>query len=383
MSPRISADRLLADLDALAAFGGRPDGGVDRVAGSAADLAARDWLAGRIEDAGCLAWRDGIGNVFGRHPGGTGPWLLTGSHTDSVPGGGRLDGAYGVIAALEVLRTLREAAHPAALTLEIVSFWDEEGASPASDGGLVGSTAFCAGDHISDIAAFVELHIEQGPRMEAAGLELGVVEGIVGIDRHTVTLTGETNHAGTTPMHGRADAARAAARVLVQVREIAAAADPGMVANVGCVEVLPGAPNVIPGQARLVVEFRAATPAALETAAAGLRAHAALVAEEENCVALVEPLSSKPRSRFDPALCDLLEKVCKRLGAPFERMVSFAGHDAGVLSRHAPTAMVFVPSLAGVSHAPAEHTPDWQLTQGCQALLETVVSLAHREGESQ
>ncbi|WP_066944548.1 Zn-dependent hydrolase [Microtetraspora fusca] len=371
---RISAERLLADIASLAAFGGRADGGVDRVAGSAADLAARDWLAGRIAEAGCVAWRDDIGNVFGRTPGGSGPWLLAGSHTDSVPGGGRLDGAYGVLSALEVLRTLREAGHPAAETLEIVSFWDEEGAAPTSGGGLVGSTAFCSGGHLAEITAFLELHIEQGPRMERAALDLAVVEGIVGIDRYAVTLTGETNHAGTTPMDGRADAGRAAARVLVEVREIAAAADPGMVANVGCVEVLPGAPNVIPGAARLVVELRAAGRAALDACAERLRAHAARVAREEGCVAVVEVLSRKPEARFDPALCDHLEKVCKRLGVTHDRLVSYAGHDAGVLSRHVPTAMLFVPSSSGVSHAPAEHTPDRQLVLGCQALLDAVVA---------
>lgn len=373
MVTKINADRLLGDLRTLAGFGGRSDGGVDRVAGSEADLAARAWFTERITEAGCLAWSDGIGNVFGRQPGSTGPWLLAGSHTDSVPGGGRLDGSYGALAALEVLRTLHETGHPAARTFEIVNFWDEEGASATSEGGLVGSTAFIGSDHLGDITTFVELHIEQGPRMEAAGLDLAVVEGIVGIDRHHVILYGESNHAGTTPMDSRADAARAAARVLTQVRLIAAATDPGMVANVGCVEVFPGAPNVIPGEARLVVEFRAASPVVLSAAADRLRNTAGRVAREERCTVHVERLSSKPAARFDPALCDALEKVCKRLGAPVERMVSFAGHDAGVLSRHVPTAMLFVPSTNGISHAPQEHTPDWQLTQGCQALLEAVI----------
>ncbi len=370
----VRGERLLADIARLAAIGARPDGGVDRVAGSPADLAARDWLGARIAGAGCFTWRDTVGNVFGRAPGGTGPWLLAGSHTDTVPGGGRLDGAYGVLAALEALRTLRENDHPAARALEIVSFWDEEGASPTSDGGLVGSTAFCAGDHITDIAAFLEPHIEQGPRMEQAGIDLAVVDGIVGIDRHAVVLTGETNHAGTTPMARRADAARAAARVLVAVRDIAAATDPGMVANVGCVDVLPGAPNVVPGEARLVVEFRAATRAALDLAAARLIGHAGAVARDERCAAAVTPLSRKPESRFDPGLCGLLDSACRGLGVPVTNLVSFAGHDAGVLSRHVPTAMLFVPSTGGVSHAPAEHTPDRQLVLGCQALLDTVVA---------
>ncbi|WP_218011082.1 Zn-dependent hydrolase [Herbidospora mongoliensis] len=379
----VRGDRLLADITRLAAIGGRLDGGVDRVAGSAADLAARDWLGARIAEAGCVTWRDPTGNIFGRAPGGRDPWLLAGSHTDTVPGGGRLDGAYGVLAALETLRALHESGHPAARCLEIVSFWDEEGAAPTSTGGLTGSTAFCASDHVKRVAAFLEPHIEQGPRMEAAGFDLAVVDGIVGIDRHTVVVTGETNHAGTTPTDRRADAGRAAARILIAVRDVAAEADPSMVANVGCVEVLPGAPNVVPGEARLVVEFRAATRAALDLAAARLAARAEEAAREERCTAAVTPLSSKPESRFDPALRDLLGRTCADLGVPTTSMVSFAGHDAGVLSRHVPTAMLFVPSTGGVSHAPAEHTPDRQLVLGCQALLDTVVAWYQTRGERQ
>ncbi|GAB1818983.1 M20/M25/M40 family metallo-hydrolase [Herbidospora sp. RD11066] len=380
----IRGERLLADITRLAAIGGRLDGGVDRVAGSAADHAARDWLGARIAEAGCVTWRDPTGNIFGRAPGAA-PHerLLAGSHTDTVPGGGRLDGAYGVLAALETLRTLHEHGHPAARSLDIVSFWDEEGAAPTSTGGLTGSTAFCAGDDVTRVAAFLEPHIEQGPRMEAAGIDLAVVDGIVGIDRHTVTLTGETNHAGTTPTDRRADAGRAAARTLLAARDIAAGTDPGMVANVGCVDVQPGAPNVVPGQARLVVEFRAATRAALDHAAAQLSACADDAARAERCTATVTPLSSKPEARFDPGLRELLAGVCAALGAPTTHLMSFAGHDAGVLSRHVPTAMLFVPSTAGISHAPAEHTPDRQLVLGCQALLDTVIAWHTTRGERQ
>jgi N-carbamoyl-L-amino-acid hydrolase len=371
----ISAQRLLADLDELAGFGARPDGGVDRVAGSAADLAAREWLAQRLTAAGLHARTDRAGNVLGRTHAGTGPWVLVGSHTDTVPAGGRLDGAYGVIAALEVLRTLAAVGHPAADSLEIVSFWDEEGAAPDSPGGLIGSTALCAGEHVHDLRAYVEMHIEQGPRMERAGQDLATVDGIVGIDRYRVDVRGETNHAGTTPMDLRADACRAAARITARIRELAQRTDPAMVANVGCFEVTPGAPNVIPGRAELIIEFRAGAAGSLDVVADGLRALVAAVTREERCHATVDRLSRKPVVTFDRVVRDLIEKACSGTGRPTGRMWSFAGHDASVLGAHVPTGMMFVPSTGGISHAPQESTPPDQLVLGCQALCDIVVAL--------
>lgn len=373
----ISAGRLLADLDELATFGARPDGGVDRVAGSAADLAARAWLAQRLTVAGLDARTDRAGNVLGRTHAGTGPWLLVGSHTDTVPAGGRLDGAYGVIAALEVLRTLAETGHPAADCLEVVSFWDEEGAAPNSRGGLTGSTALCAGEHVDHLRAYIELHIEQGPRMERAGQVLATVEGIVGIDRYRVDVRGETNHAGTTPMELRADAGRAAARIAGQIRELALGIEPAMVANVGCLELTPGAPNVIPGRAELTIEFRAGASRSLDAVAAGLRSLVASVTRNERCHATVDRISRKPVVEFDEKIRDLIGKACSDTGRPTGRMWSFAGHDASVLGAHVPTGMMFVPSTGGISHAPQESTPPGDLALGCQALCDTVVEL-HR-----
>jgi beta-ureidopropionase / N-carbamoyl-L-amino-acid hydrolase len=181
MNISISPERLLGDLAELARIGGRPDGGVDRVAGSEADLEARLWLQERMRAAGLEARTDEVMNVFGRVPDSRGPWLLLGSHTDTVPAGGRLDGAYGVVAALEVLRALHEAGHEAAAAVEVVSFFDEEGA--LAGGGLRGSRFLAGSAHARELRGYLELHIEQGPRLEAAGLELAAVEGIVGIDR--------------------------------------------------------------------------------------------------------------------------------------------------------------------------------------------------------
>ncbi len=369
----ICAERLLDDLDDLATFGGRPDGGVDRVAGSTADLDARAWLGGRIEQAGMYTYTDDIGNVFGRTHAGGGPWLLLGSHTDTVPSGGRLDGAYGVIAALEVLRTLHEQRHPAADSVKIVSFWDEEGASPTSTGGLTGSTALCEGDGIRSVSAYLELHVEQGPRMEATGLDLAVVDGIVGIDRYRVTVHGAANHAGTTPMGFRADAGCAAAGVLTQVRELALGLDPDMVVTVGCLDLVPGAPNVIPGTATMTIEFRADDQATLDAAGAQLHTLVSRVSAAERCSATVTRISRKPVVRFNKRVRDLVESACARTSRLTGQLMSYAGHDASVLSSCVPTGMLFVPSTGGISHAPQESTPPAQLVKGCQALYNAVV----------
>jgi N-carbamoyl-L-amino-acid hydrolase len=374
-SLRISDRRLLQDLAELATFGGREDGGVDRVAGSPADLESRKWLANQIRSAGLYAWTDDTGNVFGRQLGSRGPWLLTGSHTDTVPAGGRLDGAYGAIAAIEVLRTLHEADHPAAAAVETVAFWDEEGTLPVSNGGLVGSTALCVGEHIRDIRAFVELHIEQGPRMAEAGLELAAVDGIVGVDRYLLVVRGEANHAGTTPMRARADAGRAAAKIAAYLWETADEVDEHMVVNVGAMEFHPGAPNVVPGEARFTVEFRAQSEFSLLRALDRTEALVRRIGREQGCAVEVSRLSHKPVVRFDESYVDHVEQTCVRQGVPTGRLVSYAGHDASVLSSRTPTAMIFVPSIGGISHSPAEHTPDEQLILGAQVLLEMLVEL--------
>ncbi|HEX6350070.1 MAG TPA: hydantoinase/carbamoylase family amidase [Candidatus Dormibacteraeota bacterium] len=371
MTPRISADRLLADLGELARIGGRPDGGVDRVAGSEADLAARRWLAGRLEAAGLDARTDEAGNVFGRVPGSRGPWLLLGSHTDTVPAGGRLDGAYGVIAALEILRSLHEAGHPAAQQIETVSFYDEEGVG--AGGGLAGSTHLCASPHVAELRGYLELHIEQGPRLEAEGLELGVVEGIVGIDRWDVVIEGSANHAGTTPYAMRRDAGAAAGRVLHGLRRLVQAADPEMVANVGELELLPGATNVVPGEARFVVEMRGLESASLRRAAAALAEEVAAAAAEAGCAARITPRSSVAPAPMDPRLVACVEAACEESARPWRRLVSGAGHDAGRMSEVVPAAMLFVPSHEGVSHSPREHTEEAFLAQGAWVFCSAAV----------
>lgn len=278
------------------------------------------------------------------------------------------------MAALEVLLTLHEQRHEASRRLEIVSFADEEGALPDSTGGLTGSTALCASEHLADLAAYLELHIEQGPRMEAAGYELCVVEGIVGVQRHRIRFQGETNHAGTTPFELRRDAGYAMVRAAAAIQQLLRQQGPCLVGNIGCLTLQPGAPNVVPGSAELVVELRADTEQALAGCRGELLAASQRIAAEHGCQLQDAMLSEKPLTHFDEDLQAMLTKLCIASGAPHGSLFSFAGHDASVLSSHVPAAMLFVPSTAGISHAPREHTDERLLVQGTQLLLDAVIA---------
>src|SRR6266851_5960612 len=323
----INGERLLADLRALAAIGGLPDGGVDRLAWSDHDLAGRRWFAERMSEAGIEPRVDAALNVFGHLPGTTGPWLLTGSHLDTVPNGGRLDGAYGAVAALEVLRTLAESRDPVAEQLEIVGFADEEGVR--FEVGLIGSLALVgeldverlrdrldwqgvpirqvlatAGrdldrmlevrEHLTSIKGFVELHIEQGPRMEADKIDLAVVTGIVGVYRQQVRLIGSQNHAGTTPFRLRHDAGRAAARAAASMRELVQNVDAEAVANVGAMQFDPGGVNVIPGRAAFTLEVRHFEESVVYRIVETFNANLEAICAEEGCRAETERLSWLP-----------------------------------------------------------------------------------------
>lgn len=347
------------------------------MAGSAADLAGRDWIDKTMRVAGLDTWRDDIGNVFSRRAASEGPWLLIGSHADTVPGGGRLDGAYGVIAAMEVLRTLHEANHSAADYLETVAFYDEEGVTLQSNGGLVGSTALSHNPHVTELLGYLELHVEQGPRMERAQLDLSAVTGIVGVRRYMIGIEGQENHAGTTPFELRADAGRVATRFGALVRDVCQQVDPASIGNVGSIVLEPNAPNVVPGAATVQVEVRAGTEKALDAIEELLAEELRLIAGEEQCTAELRTTSAKPVADFDTRLVDAVEQVCVRNSERFQRMLSYAGHDASVMSTKVPTAMIFVPSTGGYSHSNLEHTPDEQLVLGTQALLESVVAVVN------
>jgi len=407
----VNGERLLADLRTLAAIGGRPDGGVDRLAWSEHDLAGRRWFAERMGEAGIEARVDAALNVFGHVPGAMGPWVLTGSHLDSVPNGGPLDGAYGAVAALEVLRTLAESGDALAEQLEIVGFADEEGVRFES--GLIGSLALTgdldierlrdgldwqgvpirqvlatagrdldrmleAKQHRDSIKAFVELHIEQGPRMEADGIDLAVVTGIVGVHRQRIEIQGTQNHAGTTPFRLRHDAGRAAARAVAELRDLVQGVDREAVANIGSMRFHPGGVNVIPGRAQFTLEVRHLDERVMGEAVRAFATRLERICAEEGCRVDVELLSSVPPAPMDATVTDALGQAGAELGRRPAMLSSGAGHDAAVLSRHVPTGMLFVPSVGGLSHSPRETTSDEHLVLGARALLRGIRAVAAR-----
>jgi N-carbamoyl-L-amino-acid hydrolase len=407
----INGERLLGDLRTLSTIGGQADGGVDRLAWSEADLAARRWFAERIREAGLEARIDAALNVFGHLAGSAGPRVLTGSHLDSVPNGGRLDGAYGAVAGLEVLRAMVESDDPLAARVEVVGFADEEGVRFGM--GLIGSLALTgdldldrlreerdwqgvpirqviasvgrevdrmldAQQHLHAIAAFLELHIEQGPQMEADGVDLAVVTGIVGVHRQQVRVIGTQNHAGTTPFRLRHDAGRAAARAAAGLRELVEGIDPEAVANIGVMKFDPGGANVIPGRSTFTLEVRHPEEPVVHRIVETFNTNLERICAEEGCRTGSEQLSWVPPACMDREQMEMLETACQELGRKPARLWSGAGHDAAVLARHVPTGMLFVPSIGGLSHSPQETTSDEHLVLGARALLRGVRAAAAR-----
>jgi N-carbamoyl-L-amino-acid hydrolase len=388
--PQINPQRLLADLRQLATFG-KVGTGVDRPAFSDADLAARRWLAGRMGEAQLAASIDRYGNVYGRS-GAASKAVLIGSHTDSVPKGGWLDGALGVIYGLEIARACIEQKSRAAV--DVISFQDEEGCYAP----LLGVKSFCgtldaATPGLSDALAkspfsaeparlerprhlaYLEAHIEQGPKLEAAGKRIGVVSGIVGIRRARVTARGQADHAGTTPMAMRKDAGAALIRLANRILErFAALAGRDTVWNIGVMEVQPGAANVVPAQASMMVEFRDMDAALLERMLAALRELVSEAGRGAVSVALEETARIEP-APMDPKLGSVIAEASRTQGEPPLELASGAGHDAMVISRVLPSAMLFIPSIGGRSHDIAEDTAEEDIVLGCRVLAAAVEKL--------
>jgi N-carbamoyl-L-amino-acid hydrolase len=407
---RIDGDRLRQRLDALAEVAPIEGGGNCRLALTDADRAGRDLVVGWMRDLGLDVGIDGIGNVVGVRAGAIdGPPVMCGSHIDTVRTGGRFDGNYGVLAGLEVIETLAERGIETHRPVAVAFFTNEEGARFPPDmmgslvyaGGLpleealdtVGIDGARVGDELARIGyvgslpcpgapphAFVELHIEQGPVLEREGCEIGVVEGVQGISWQELTIGGQSNHAGTTPMRFRHDAAYVAASITTFVRELTREIGGAQVGTVGSVELTPNLVNVVASVAKLTVDLRNTDEHALRDAEARLadfveRAAAAEgVTYQRRTLARFEPVS------FDPRVVDLVEATAKRFGATTMRMPSGAGHDAQMLARVCPTAMIFVPSAGGLSHNPAEFTEHEHLTLGADILLHTMSALAAPEG---
>ena len=407
-APQINGPRLLESLQALGQIGALPGGGVNRLALTDADRQGRDWTAARMRALGMRVAVDAIGNIIGTFPGTEdGPPVMMGSHIDTVRTGGLYDGNYGVLAGLEVVATLREAGLPTRRPLAVAVFTNEEGARFQPD--MMGSLVYVGGQPLQEALAtcdadglsvqaelqrigyqgtapvgapvvdsFVELHIEQGPVLEQMGLQIGVVEGVQGISWTEFTVEGQSNHAGTTPMALRHDAALVAAQVAVFVRELSRRMGGRQLATVGALRLSPNLVNVIAQKAVFTVDLRNTDSAALAQAEADLHAYVQQAAEAEGVRISSRALARFEPVDFDPAVVNLVEQQAQALGCSHQRMPSGAGHDAQMLARICPSAMIFVPSAGGLSHNVREHTEPADLQRGAQLLLQVVLALANR-----
>jgi beta-ureidopropionase / N-carbamoyl-L-amino-acid hydrolase len=407
---QVNEERLRADLLALNAIGWDADRGLARTTFSSGHMEARAWFLERARAAGLETRIDSAANHSALLPGyGRGLTLLLGSHLDSVPEGGRYDGALGVLCALEVLRSVKDAGLELPVTLEAIDFTDEEGTLVGTLGsyalagaltpemlatprggrerllaelermGLTEAGLFAARRDPATLAGFLELHVEQGPKLERAGSEIGVVTGISGNISFEVIFTGEARHAGTTPIDARRDAGRGAAAVVLAVREIVTTEFRGCVANVGDIVLEPGAFNVVPGRAQLRLECRSTDAAELGRLANAIVERVRSVAAEcqlevaVNCVGRWAPGATDARIR------SAIQRAAGSLRLSAMQMPSGAGHDAQILAEVTPSGMVFVPSVAGISHDPAEHTRLQDCVNGANVLLRATVELADRD----
>jgi len=410
---RVDGQRLIGRLEALGEVGAieGPNGerGCARLALTEADRDGRDLVVTWMRDLGLVVEIDQIGNVFATREG-TDPSLaavMTGSHIDTVGTGGRFDGNLGVLAGIEAIETLisHEIATPRSLT--VAFFTDEEGARFPPD--MLGSLVFVGGMAIEsalDVRAvdddarigdelmrigyagsrpvpaaafphsFVELHIEQGPILEDLGVAIGVVEGVQGISWTELTITGQSAHAGTTPMRLRHDPLYAAARITTAVREISEQLGGDQVATVGRTEVHPNLVNVVPASVTMTVDLRNTDEQVLRQAEQRFEAFLAEVADAEGVSIESRTLARFEPVEFDPQMVDLVEATAARLGHSTNRMPSGAGHDAQMLSRVCPTSMIFTPSVNGLSHNIAEFTESADLEAGANVLLHVLLDRA-------
>jgi len=404
---QINPQRLIGDLRELARFG-QFETGVNRPAFSAADMAAREWLRGKMAAIGLSAVIDDVGNVYGRMDRAARA-VLIGSHSDTVPFGGWLDGSLGVIYALEIARCVTDSG-TVPLGVDVISFQDEEGTYL----GFLGSRAFCGDDVAANVAAaksvdgtllpgvmadlklasnpparldssrhiaYLEAHIEQGPRLEHGGQKIGVVGAVVGIKTFKVVFRGQANHAGTTPMGMRHDAGAAALAFGAALGEnVPRRGGKDTVWNVGKATFEPGAANVVPGTAGLVLQVRDSSPAVLQDLACLIAETAQACAARYRVAVEIVGLMDTPPAAMNGALAGLIAQAARELGASTLSLPSGAGHDAMVLARYVPAAMMFIPSIGGRSHHISEDTSEADIVLGAQVLLRAVELLMSSPG---
>ncbi len=404
VAPKGNPSRMGQRILELGKYGTNPQGGVTRLAYSDADKQGRQYIMSLMKTAGLSVTVDAAANIIGKRAGKkpTLPTIAFGSHIDSVPLGGNFDGDVGVIGALECIELLNEGGVVTDHPLEVIVFADEEG-------GLTGSTAMVGAlkdtdlDHISnsgktirqgivdlggdvtnltsvarrkgELAAFLELHIEQGAILYNEKLQIGVVQGIVGIEQWEVTIEGKANHAGTTPMNLRKDAMLEASRFIIAVNEIVRGEQGTQVGTVGRIRAEPGAPNVIPGKVTLSLELRDLSRDKILSVFEKIRARSEKIAEASGVQFNFRSINSNLPAITDINLQKLIAATAKEQGFSFKSMPSGAGHDSQDMARIAPTGMIFVPSKDGISHSPFEFTSDQDMANGATVLFHTILKL--------
>jgi N-carbamoyl-L-amino-acid hydrolase len=398
-------DRIEERIQALGRFGENAAGGVSRLAFSDADLAGREYIKGLMQQAGLQVRVDTAGNIIGRREGSESDLapIMFGSHIDSVPGGGNYDGDVGVIGAIEVAQLLHERGIVTKHPIEIVSFTDEEGGLTGSRGmigklgegtlGVMSHSGMTIREGIArvggdpdrlelavrkpgDIAAFIELHIEQGAILHEEGVNIGVVQGIVGIRWWDVSIEGFANHAGTTPMNRRWDAMVSAAELTLAINRVARELPGRQVATVGKIEALPGAPNVIPGEVIMSLEIRDLEADKMQQVFELIRVEAERIADEKSTpIRFAEIDVASPPAPTDQQMRRIIASAAEDLGMSYKLMPSGAGHDAQDIASIAPAGMIFVPSVDGISHSPQEYTTVIDMANGVSVLLKTVLAI--------
>jgi N-carbamoyl-L-amino-acid hydrolase len=405
---QINGDRLWDSLMAMAKIGATAKGGSKRLALSDLDKEGRDLFVAWCKAAGCGVTIDRMGNIFARRPGRLDlPPVVTGSHLDTQPTGGKFDGVYGVLAGLEVIRTLNDAGYETDAPVEVAVWTNEEGSrfAPAMvasgvfagvfteeyghsradlDGKTIGAELERIG-YLGDLPtggrpfrAFFEAHIEQGPILEATGKTIGIVQGIQGMRWFEVTLTGAESHAGTTPMDRRKDAMLGCARIVERVNKIALDHPPG-VSTVGLVQVSPNSRNTIPGTVFFSVDLRHPSDDTLASMTAVLHAMVAEISGGLGLAAECKEIWSSPAVHYHQDCIAAVRQAASDLGYAHRDIVSGAGHDAGYINRVAPTAMVFVPCADGISHNEIESATREDLAAGCNVLLRAMLAQAAAE----
>ena len=407
----INGDRLMSRIMDLALLGAIDGGGCARLALTDEDAAGRDLVVGWMKEIGLVVTTDVIGNVIGTWDVGAGAPVMTGSHIDTVRTGGKYDGNLGVLAGLEVIQSLQEAGITPPRPIAVGFFTNEEGSRFAPDmlgslvyvGGLsiesaldiVGIDGAKVGEELERIGyngahpcpgpsphAFVELHVEQGPVLEQTNVRIGAVTGVQGISWQEVTIEGQSNHAGTTPMSMRRDPGFVAAQISVFLRELASRYGANQVCTVGKIDLFPNLINVIPARAVLTLDVRNTDEGLLQQAEVEISEYLASLAISEDVSIHVRPLARFEPVEFHDDVIALVESVAIEQGHTVCRMPSGAGHDAQMFARVCPTAMVFVPSVGGISHNPAEYTSPEDLIAGTNILLHVLFRLTRLETSS-